>query len=147
MSKNRLLDVLQQNKHLRSKAEISAFESALAALAQSPQDEDLPALHRVFTDDCQNHEVMYGLIHFLESFDMKSQLAAFVEAVPAMRIEAPEWTRILHCRILNDDASRAFFKNLYQSASPPAKEAVKAVLLQIQAADTDFSSRVHQLVA
>ena len=147
MSMNPLIDVLQQNKYLRSKAEVMAFDRALAMLAQSPKEEDLLPLHGVFVDDCQHQEVMYGLVHFLESFDMKRQLTAFLEAVPTMSIQAPEWTKILHCRILNDDASRECFKKLYQPATPAAKEAVKAVLLKIQADDTEFSARVRQLVA
>jgi Immunity protein 30 len=147
MTRNPLIDVLQQNKHLRSKAEVLAFDNALQALAQSQQDEDLSDLLAVFTDECQHHEVMYGLVHCVESFDMKKYLAALVEAVPSMRIHAPEWTKSLHCHILNDAASRECFKKLYQSASPAAKEAVKAVLLKIQADDTEFSSRVRQLVA
>lgn len=146
MSKNLLISVLQENKHLRSDAEVAAFDTALATLTQSPNEEDLCDLHSVFTDECQHHEVMYGLIHFLESFDMKKQLAAFIEAAPTMSIQAPEWTKIIHCRILNDDESRECFKRLYQSASPAAKEVVKAVLSQIQADDADFSSRVRQLV-
>lgn len=147
MGANSLLDVLQRNKFLRSEGEVAAFENALAALVQSPREQDLPALHALFTDDCQQHEVMYSLVHLLESFDLEKQLAAFIEAVPAMRTQAPEWTKILQCRILNDEASGECFKNLYQSASPSAKEAVKAVLLEIQADDADFSSRVGQLVA
>lgn len=147
MSENPLVDVLQKNKHLRSRAEVVAFDHALAKLAQCRKDEDLPDLHSVFTDARQDREVMYGLVHLLESFDMETQLAAFVEAVPTMRIEAPEWTKVLHCRILNDDASREFYKKLYHTASPAAKAAVNAVLSEIQADDAEFSSRVRQLVA
>jgi len=147
MSKNPLIDVLQRNRHLRSPAEVAAFDKALQALVQSQTVEDLPDLLAVFTDDCQHLEVMDGLVHCVESFDLCSYLAALVEGVPSMTIHAPEWTNTLHYRILNDDVSRECYKKLYQSASSAAKEAVKAVLLKIQAEDADFTSRVRQLVA
>ncbi len=147
MSKNPLIDVLQQNKHLRSPAEAAAFDRALQTLAQSPNLEDLPDLLAVFTDECQHHEVMYGLVNCVESFDRNKYFAALLEAVPSMKVHAPEWAKSLHCHILNDDASRECFKKLYQSASPAAKEGVKAVLLQILADDSEFSTRVRQLVA
>lgn len=147
MSRNPLIDVLQQNKLLRSKAEVSAFDGALQALAQARNDEDLPDLLAVFTDDCQHHEVMYGLVHCVESFDRTRYFEALVEAAPSMNIHAPEWAKTLHCAILNDDASRECYTKVYQDASLAAKSAVKAVLLRIQVDDPDFSSRVRQLVA
>jgi hypothetical protein len=147
MAENPVIEILRQNRLMRSKSEVSAFDDALASIAQSLKDEDLPALYSVFTDECQHHEAMYGLVHLLESFDMKRQLASFIEAVPAMSVQAPEWTKVLHCRILNDEASRDWFRRLYHSARPAAKDAVKAVLLEIQADDTEFTSRVRQLVA
>ena len=35
-------------------------------------------------------------------FDMKKQITAFIHVVPQLMITAPEWTRIIHSRILND---------------------------------------------
>ncbi|MBY0523546.1 MAG: hypothetical protein K2R98_09100 [Gemmataceae bacterium] len=126
---------------------MSTFDDALQALARAPKDSDLPDLLTIFTDQCEHHEVMWGLVHFIESFEMKTQLAALIDAVPSMSVHAAEWTRILHCRILNDDISRECYKELLQAASPGSHEAVKAVLMQIQVDDENFSSRVRQLVA
>jgi hypothetical protein len=44
---------------------------------------------------------MFGLVHILESFDVKEQLEAFVSVAPQIIIAAPEWTKILHNRLLN----------------------------------------------
>lgn len=90
-----MIEVLRRNRHLRSSEEVASFDCSLAELARSPRDDDLPALHTVFDDDCQQPEVMYGLVHFLESFDMRRQLAAFIEAVPEMSVQAREWAKVL----------------------------------------------------
>jgi hypothetical protein len=35
---------------------------------------------------------MFGLVHFLESFDAKEQLRHLVSVAPQLIIAAPEWT-------------------------------------------------------
>ena len=61
---------------------------------------------------------MYGLLHFLESFDEKEQLQALIDVAPKLIVRAPDWTKILHYRILNDDSARALYKELLHSANP-----------------------------
>ncbi len=52
---------------MRSPSEIAAFENVLTKLAQNPENRCLPKLHLVLDDRCQQQEVMWDLIHFLES--------------------------------------------------------------------------------
>jgi hypothetical protein len=82
MKDNIWINVLETNKFMRSPDEVTAFENALASLADRPQDEDLPDLHLILDDRCEQPEVMFGLIHFLESFDVSAQIQAFVTVVP-----------------------------------------------------------------
>ncbi|MGK7904306.1 MAG: Imm30 family immunity protein [Hormoscilla sp.] len=101
---------------MRCAFEIAAFENALTELAQNPQNRWLPELHLVLDDRCQQQDVMWDLIHFLESFDMKAQLLAFVKVLPELMARAPEWTEILHYRICNDESARVLYEEilLYQ---------------------------------
>lgn len=147
MGRNSFVDLLHRYKYLRSPEEVAGFDKALQALDRSPMSsDDLRGLFGVFTDECQQHEVMWGLIHFLESVDMEKEFSAFLEALPMMRRQAPEWAKIIHCRILNDEASRTCYKKLYATASSGARQAVRDTLLEIQADDSDFASRVNQLL-
>ncbi|BAY05796.1 hypothetical protein NIES19_50730 [Anabaena cylindrica PCC 7122] len=54
---------------------------------------------------------MFSLIHFLESFDMEKQITAFINVVPQLMITAPEWTRIIHNRILNDVSACGVYRH------------------------------------
>jgi hypothetical protein len=108
---------------------------------------DLPRMLAVFTDECQHHEVMYGLVHLVESFENNKYFQALVQAVPSMRIHAPEWTNTLHYGILNDPASREAYKKAYEGAPLAAREAVRVLLLKIQAAAPEFSTRVRELIS
>jgi len=112
MKENIWINILEKNKLMRSPDEVTAFENALASLANHPQDEDLPDLHLILDDRCEQPEVMFGLIHFLESFDVSAQIQAFVTVVPQLMLVASEWTRILHDRILNDDDACRLYRDI-----------------------------------
>jgi Immunity protein 30 len=115
MPKNIWISILETNKLMRSPDEVTAFENALASLANHPQNEDLPDLHLILDDSCEQPEVMFGLIHFLESFDVSAQIQAFVTVVPQLMLVASEWTRILHSRILNDDDACRLYRDILHS--------------------------------
>ena len=115
MKDNIWINVLETNKFMRSPDEVTAFENALASLADRPQKEDLPDLHLILDDRCEQPEVMFGLIHFLESFDVSAQIQAFFTVVPQLMLVASEWTRILHSRILNDDDACRLYRDILHS--------------------------------
>ena len=76
---------------------------------------------------------MYGLIHFPESFDEKEQLQAFIDVAPKLIVRAPDWTKTLHYRILNDDPSRALYKELLHSSNSESRDVVYQLLKEIAA--------------
>ncbi|MBC6422913.1 MAG: hypothetical protein GDA43_18175 [Hormoscilla sp. SP5CHS1] len=114
MNADKMIDILQANRLMRSPSEIAAFENALIELAQNPEDRWLPELHLALDDRCQQQEVMWDLIHFLESFDMKAQLLAFVKVLPELMARTPEWTKILYYRICNDESARVLYQEILQ---------------------------------
>ncbi|MGB3513645.1 MAG: Imm30 family immunity protein [Microcoleaceae cyanobacterium] len=73
--------------------------------------------HLIFDDKCQHPEVMFGLVHFLESIEVEKQLEAFMKVIPQLMIDAPEWTRVLHERILNDKLACDTYQKLLQTVN------------------------------
>jgi hypothetical protein len=122
---------LVANRQLATADQVKAWDEALAELDQQKDAADLKDLHLVFIDQTQNQEVMFGLVHLLEAFDVRPQIEAMLEALPTMVKQAPEWTRVLHYRILNDDAASAVYKDVLAAASGPGAEAARSVLEQI----------------
>lgn len=133
MKEDTLIEIMNANRFMRSRIEVIAFEEAMAELAKNPKNEYLPELHLVLDDECEHYEVMYGLIHFLESFDAKKQFQAFIDVVPQMIRRASNWTKTLLYGILNDDPSRALYKELLHSANPESREIVYQLLKEIAA--------------
>lgn len=128
MKENIKINILKANKLMRSPDEVTAFENALASLVDRPQNEDLPDLHLILDDRCEQPEVMFGLIHFLESFDVSSQIQAFVTVVPQLMLVASEWTRILHSRILNDDDACRLYRDILHSLNSQKPNFVRQLL-------------------
>jgi Immunity protein 30 len=114
MKKEDWIDVLVINKLIRSPDEAIAFEYALTELAKNPQPEDSTDLHLIFDDQCERSDVMFSLLHFLESFDLEEQLTALIEAIPQLIVVAPNWLKILQTRILNDQTARCLYRQKLQ---------------------------------
>jgi len=128
MKENRSIEILAANKLMRSPDEVTAFENALAALAENPNNEDLSDLHLILDDRCEQPEVMFGLIHFLESFDVSAQIQAFVAVVPQLILIGSEWTKILHNRILNDDYACHLYRDILHSLNSKKPNFVRQLL-------------------
>ncbi|MEQ8961459.1 MAG: Imm30 family immunity protein [Coleofasciculus sp. C2-GNP5-27] len=128
MSDNNWMGVLEANKLMRSRQEVIAFETALAELAQHPNAKDLPSLHLIFDDRCEQPEVMFSLLHFIESFDLQQQLQSFITVVPTLIGLAQDWTRIIHTRILNDDSACQLYRKLLHSANSQNPHFIRQLL-------------------
>jgi hypothetical protein len=107
-----LIETLKKNRLMQTEQEINIFETTLAEIANNANEKNLAEYHLIFDDQCQQPEVMFSLIHFLESFEVETQLKAFINVIPQLMINAPEWTRILHDRILNDKLACQIYQKL-----------------------------------
>ena len=61
----------------------------------------------VFEDETQEEEIMFGLVHFIEDFEMGKYLTEMPKALPKMVESAKEWAMLLNIRILNNDLYRS----------------------------------------
>lgn len=137
MNQNSLIEILEANRLMRSPDEVASFEQALTELAKNPASVDLPRLHLILDDACQQPEVMFGLVHFLESFELHEQLQAFIQVLPSLGKHAAEWTAILHSRIMNDAIARSAFEEKVRSLNDQEQNEVQRLIL---AASTILSS-------
>jgi hypothetical protein len=132
---------------LSSAIEVSAFERAVQELATTPQAGDVKELLSVFTDRSEHQEMMWGLLHFIESLGMERYLKGLVDALPTMLQDAPEWAEILHCRILNDDKYAAYYKDLLSALPKSEKAMIETVLGRIKEKDPEFARTIDWLTS
>jgi hypothetical protein len=143
MSQNPLIDVLEANRLLRSPDEVTLFEHALEKLAQNPDPASLPSLHLILDDSCEQPEVMFSLVHLLESFDVQAQVQAFIQVMPDLVKQAAEWTAILHSRMMNDAIAKAEFEEGVRSMNDQKQNEIYQLISSIsKKSSSEYKTKV-----
>ncbi|MGK7962598.1 Imm30 family immunity protein [Crocosphaera sp.] len=112
-----LLKTLKENCLMKNPEEVITFEETLEKIAENPHNEYLKDLHLILDDNCERPDVMFGLVHFLESFELQQQIEAFIAVIPQLMITAPEWTKIIHYRIINDELACKVYQQSLELAN------------------------------
>ncbi len=138
---------LLNNKLLRTDQEILYFEEAIENILTFNEVEHIKILCSGFDDSTENEEVMFGLIHAIESYDndfgMENSLEKMVEALPSMLPQARGWSIILHKRILNYEPSRIAYTNVLLRVDASIKKIVSELFSEIKERNPD---RFEELV-
>ena len=136
MSTNHWIDILKQNNKLRTESELRNFDEALRNLAKQPVDARLlPDLFSIFDDTAEHLPLMWGLVHYIESFETKRQLVALIQATPMLLSRARTWSRILYTRVLNGDTTRNLLRTIFLSLPSEDQDFVRLALENVIAGE------------
>nr|WP_254627380.1 Imm30 family immunity protein [Myxococcus sp. CA040A] len=125
-----------ESRLMRAREDVVRFEGALECLASAADAEvHLVEMHLAFDDAARHPEVMYGLVHLLESFDVTVQVRAFVEALERLYVQAPEWMETLLLRLIGDEVASAELCRVLRAGSSSSLAAAKGVLARVIAAN------------
>lgn len=103
---------LYENRLLRTELECEQFDLALEGLAGDTEDVVIHQIFKVFDDDTEQEEIMFSLVHFVESLQMEMYLTQLLESLPDMMEHARNWAIVLNTRILNDDNYRKDYADI-----------------------------------
>ena len=137
-----LIKILQENRLMKTPQEINLFEETLEKLAKYPDDKHLKDLHLILDDNCEHPEIMFSLLHFLEDFEPQQQIQAFIEVIPQLMITAPEWTKIIHYRMINDESAVKIYQNSLELANQKTPHFLYQLLLESAKNQINSSSEV-----
>jgi len=102
--KDQLLDELLRASRMLTSEEVAAFDRTVQELSGLEfSNRELGVLFSIFADDTPHHEVVWGLLHLVETSDSEIFISALVQSAPYMRRAAPEWLETFICRLLNSD--------------------------------------------
>ncbi|GED18151.1 Imm30 family immunity protein [Aneurinibacillus migulanus] len=132
---------------LRTQAECEEFDHILEKLADYTEEKMIRDLCMVFDDETHQEEVMFGLIHFIESFEMDKYLTEMAKALPDMVYKAREWARILNIRILNSETYRNEYVKVLMHMDSKVKTIVVDLLIDIKNDDPKrFAHTADELI-
>ena len=101
---------LIKNRLMQNDQEIESFEQALNSLYSNSDIENITYFCQAFDDDTMEHEVMFSLVHGIESYDKEygkdKTLQKLLQSLHYMEDKAKDWMETMILRILNDDSAR-----------------------------------------
>ena len=118
-------------RFLKNQSECEEFDSVLENLADCDDEKLIKELCIVFEDETQEEEVMFGLVHFIEDFEMGKYLTEMPKALPKMVESAKEWAMLLNIRILNNDLYRSEYAKILVGMNHDIKLTVINLLNEI----------------
>ncbi len=140
------IDRLFQARKLSSAEEYEQFEASLIALQDKLQMSDISKLCKVFYDDTEDEEVMFGLIHFIEQFVGEEYLKCIAMCSPNMT-DAHEWAMILNTRILNHQKYFAQYTEIIAAMEEPDKTKIINLLMDVKEDNPDrFGEKVDYIL-
>lgn len=130
------LTELKNNRLLRNESEIEKFEKSIENILDMKDVNHIEILCQGFDDLTENDEVMFGLIHAIESYDKivssEISLKVLANSIPKMLPHAKEWLKILHKRILNHEPSRNIYKEIIPTLDNDTKKNIVSQLNSIK---------------
>ncbi|SME53597.1 Imm30 family immunity protein [Bacillus cereus] len=118
-------------RFLKNQSECEEFDSVLENLADCDDEKLIKELCIVFEDETQEEEIMFGLVHFIEDFEMEKYLTEMPKALPKMVENAKEWAMLLNIRILNNDLYRSEYAKILVGMNNDIKLTVINLLNEI----------------
>lgn len=132
MSEAQWIKLLHDNKKMETQQEIDNFKQGVEKLRVSPIYEGLAAqLLQVFTDETHHKEVMWSLVHMVESLNLGRYIGVLTKSTSDMRKVAPNWLETLYTSVLNTPDARVYLKLVIKELSDDDYTSVKDFLLQM----------------
>ena len=125
MEKQILFNDLEDNRLMKTDGELEIYENAISSLADICSIKDLYFLIKGFDDDTDCRDVMFGLVHLIESF-YKQNPNDYVNFIllntNEFKARAIWWLKIIITRLLNDDDSLKILLGLINNINVDQKE-------------------------
>lgn len=145
------LTELKSNRLLRDESEVEKFENTIENILALKDVNHIEILCQGFDDLTENDEVMFGLIHAIESYDKivssEISLKVLANSIPKMLPHAKEWLKILHKRILNHEPSRNIYKKIIPSLNNDIQKYIVSLLISIKEKNPNrFEENVNSIL-
>jgi hypothetical protein len=127
---NEISDALRSLGPL-SESNAQTFDRLVQEAALDSGTCTIQALLESFDDQCDYDELMFAVVHGLESRNRTDYLNCLLNALAQLHARAPKWIRILHTRIMNSAVDFGKYVRLFVNIDQSSKIALEAILKEI----------------
>ncbi|WP_458121871.1 Imm30 family immunity protein [Paenibacillus sp. Z6-24] len=143
---NNYVNTLYQIRLLETQEECEEFDQLLEIL-DNEQNFDLKDLFMVFDENTLEEEVMFGLVHFVESFEAEDYLRSLLDSLINIPSHSIYWIEILLKRILNNEEYKKTLISILGSQDERINFQLKNILQSVQEDNpARFSSPVDEVL-
>lgn len=118
--------------------EPDAFDGALAQLYHMRDPAIIPALCTVFDDDFQYREMLYSIVHVMESFRLDRYISCLAKGSENLANDAPEWGRTLLIGILNNVDARNEFSSQFGNFASVQRQSFEKIATSLISVYPEF---------
>jgi hypothetical protein len=137
---------LYEARKMRTPEEVQIFDEALEELSDIHDPATLKDLFRVFDDSTEQSDVMWGLVHTIEEYELDDSLQEMAMAIPEILPYAKDWVNVLTYRVLNDSTALPVYKHVISALPSEKKRVVRHFLEEISESKPEFSKRIEDLL-
>lgn len=147
-----LAQKLVHSRLLQNEEQVQVFEQSIESIMSMNNSDCIKSLCLGFDDQTENDEVMFGLLHTIESFDQELGLEqSFIKQAEALRYMLPhakEWAKTFHKRILNQDEARNAYARVISNADNATRELVLSLMNEIKAKNPEkFAEKTEEFLS
>jgi hypothetical protein len=146
MKSRELINTLLNSRKLRSKEDVYSFDHALSAIGNDINDEDIQKLYEVFDDNAYYQEVMWGLVHYIESLDVERSMVGMFNSYDLLTERGIEWCKNIHYRIFNDNAATSIYSKILGRMNEELKEKWSIFLKDIVKEVPEHRNKINQIL-
>lgn len=148
MDVSKCVEILKENRMLRNDNEIENFEIAIEEILENGKVEDL---YCGFDDKTEDDEVMFGLIHAIESYygaiEYEQYFSIFIRETFKIFKIAKEWVKVMNIRIINDDESLNRYISVANKCNNEEKLFLREVMKEVMKEDKElFEDAVNKFI-
>jgi Immunity protein 30 len=146
MDRRNLAGKLYQSRIMRTPKEVKEFEEAQAELHATKDPAVLKDLFAAFDDSTVHLEVMWGLVHTVESFDLDVYLNEMAKAVPKMLPHAKDWALLLNQRVLNTKKAVSIYRRIVPTLPAKTRDVIRKLLEEIGETNPKLKEGVQEVL-
>ena len=137
---------LYENRLLKNDVQIATFEECLNQLTDDFKEDDIVELCQILDDNTMEYEVMFGVIHLLETFSSEEAFASTIVGIVKIKNHSPIWAKTITYRCLNDAFSIEMINKILPTLHKEIKGGFYDLLSEIKAEDGQkFGDSINEI--
>jgi len=108
---------LKEASLFRTQENVNFFETKVWEFVQNKDPQNIPILLNLFDDNTRSTNVMYTLVHALESYEDEVYVKEILKHIKKIQENAPFWLLGLFCEILNNKSTFMILKKKIKTSN------------------------------